>query len=53
VFHALTESVDHDEQGIMKPAFDRHDLCVRKLEPAPASIARLERALGLGLRPAD
>ncbi len=53
VFHALTASVDHDDEGLMKRAFDRHDLCARRLELTPASIARLERSLGLGSRPTD
>jgi hypothetical protein len=38
---------------LMKRAFDRHDLCARKLELTPASIARLERSLGLSPRPTD
>lgn len=51
--HALTGSADHDEQGLMKPAFDRLDLVRRSLPAHPASRARLERALGLGAHPAD
>jgi hypothetical protein len=53
IFHALTESAHHDEAGLMKPAFDRFDLCARKLEIAPASLSRLDRALGIGAKPAD
>ncbi len=53
IFHALTESADHDEAGLMKPAFDRFDLCGRKLELMPASMMRLDRALGIGVKPAD
>lgn len=53
IVHALTESVDHDECGLMKPAFDRHDLLAGKLSLAPSSLARLDRALGLGLRGGD
>lgn len=58
IFHALTESADHDDDGLMKPAFDRFDLCSRRLELVPASLTRLDRALGLpiaqagGLAPA-
>lgn len=53
IFHALTESADHDEDGLMKPAFDRLDLCSRKLELLPSSLARLDRALGIAFRPGD
>jgi hypothetical protein len=53
IVHALTESVDHDECGLMKPFFDRHDLLARNLSLAPPSLARLDRALSLGIRGAD
>lgn len=53
IVHALTESVEHDEVGLMKPAFDRHDLCSAKLRLTPATIARLDRSLGLGGPSAD
>lgn len=53
IYHALTESADHDEDGLMKSAFDRFDLCRRKLEIASTSLSRLDRALGIGLKPAD
>lgn len=53
IVHALTESADHDDCGLMKPAFDRHDLLASKLSLAPSSLARLDRALGLGFRGAD
>ena len=53
IIHALTESPEHDSEGLMKPAFDRLDLCFRKLELMPTSLARLERALGLAAKPAD
>jgi hypothetical protein len=51
IFHALTESVHHDDEGLMKPSFDRLDLCSRRLDLIPASLARLDRALGLAGRP--
>jgi hypothetical protein len=53
MFHALTESVDHEEVGLMKPSFDRIDLAGRRLELSQSSTARLDRALGLGAFRAD
>lgn len=46
IFHALTASGVHDKQGIMKPSFDRRDLCGEELSFSPGAMQRLRRSLG-------
>lgn len=46
IHHVLTGSGTHDDEGLMKPSFDRRDLCGSALSFSGASVQRLKISLG-------
>ena len=46
IYHVLTGSSTHDNEGLMRPSFDRRDLCGLELAFSRESVRRLKISLG-------